>query len=74
MTSRSARCVAFSEKPPGEWNTMVIECRGREVKIWVNGDLVNHGTDCTADRGQIALQAEGAECEFRRVELTPLEP
>ncbi|MCR9243595.1 MAG: DUF1080 domain-containing protein [bacterium] len=61
-----------SEKPLGEWNTMVIECRGREIKIWVNGDLVNHGTDCTADRGQIALQAEGARCEFRRVELERL--
>jgi hypothetical protein len=61
-----------SEKPLGEWNTMVIECRGREVKIWVNGDFVNHGTDCTADRGQIALQAEGTRCEFRKVELERL--
>jgi hypothetical protein len=25
------------------------------------------------DRGQIAIQAEGAECEFRKVELRPLE-
>jgi hypothetical protein len=61
-----------SEKPPGEWNEMVIECRGCTITVWVNGDLVNHGTDCTADRGQIALQAEGAACEFRRIELTPL--
>ncbi len=61
-----------SEKPPGEWNTMVIECRGREIRIEVNGDLVNHGTDCTTDRGRIALQAEGAACEFRRVDLQPL--
>ncbi len=61
-----------SEKPPGEWNTMVIECRGREIPIWVNGDFVNQGRDCTADRGQIALQAEGAPCEFRRLELQPL--
>ena len=36
------------------------------------GELVNHGTNGTADHGQIALQAEGAMCEFRRVELTPL--
>jgi len=61
-----------SEKPQGEWNQMVIECRGREILIQVNGELVNHGTDCTADHGQIALQAEGAACEFRKVELTPL--
>ena len=61
-----------SEKPPGEWNQMVIECAGRDVTVWVNGELVNHGTSCTTDHGQIALQAEGATCEFRRVELTPL--
>ena len=61
-----------SEKPPGEWNEMVIECRGREIEVWVNGNPVNHGSSCSADQGQIALQAEGAACEFRRIELTPL--
>ena len=62
-----------SEKPLGEWNNMVIECLGDEIKVWVNGDLVNHGFDCTADRGQIAVQAEGVEVEFRKVHLTPIE-
>ena len=63
-----------SERPLGQWNEMVIECRGRAIAIWVNGALVNQGSDCTADHGKIALQAEGAVCEFRRVELTPLAP
>ena len=63
-----------SEKPLGEWNTMVIEARGRTVKVWVNGDLVNDGFNSTADRGKIALQAEGAEVEFRKVEIGPLPP
>ena len=63
-----------SEKPLGEWNTMVIEARGREIKVWVNGDLVNDGFDSTADHGQIALQAEGTEVEFRRVVISPLPP
>jgi len=61
-----------SEHAPGEWNRMVIECRGRTIDVWVNGELVNHGEDCTTDRGQIAIQAEGAVCEFRRVDLTAL--
>ncbi len=61
-----------SEKPAGEWNKIVIECLGREVKVWVNGDLVNYGFNCTADRGRIALQAEGSEVEIRRMELTPI--
>jgi hypothetical protein len=48
-----------SERPLGEWNTMVIEARGRTVTVWVNGDLVNAGFDATADLGRIAIQAEG---------------
>jgi len=62
-----------SEKPLGEWNAMVIEARGRTLKVWVNGDLVNEGFDATADRGKIALQEEGTEVEFRKVEIGPLE-
>jgi hypothetical protein len=62
-----------SEKPVGQWNTMVIECVGDEVKVWVNGDCVNHGSKCTASKGQIALQAEGSEVEFRKLILTPIE-
>lgn len=61
-----------SERAVGEWNTMRIECRGREIRVWVNGDLVNHGFDCTASSGRIALQAEGVPVEFRKLELTPL--
>jgi hypothetical protein len=61
-----------SEAPVGEWNRMVIECVNDAVKVWVNGDLVNHGTQCTATRGQIALQAEGSEVEFRKLVLTPI--
>jgi hypothetical protein len=61
-----------SEKPLGGWNTMVIEARGRSVTVWVNGDLVNNGVNATADHGKIAIQAEGAEVEFRRVEIGPL--
>jgi hypothetical protein len=38
----------------------------------VNGDLVNMGTDATADHGQIALQSEGSEVEFRKAVLSPI--
>ena len=61
-----------SENEPGKWNQMVIECREDTVTVWVNGDLVNEGFDCTATSGQIAIQAEGAPCEFRKVELVQL--
>ena len=61
-----------SEKPVGEWNTMVVECFKDKIKVWVNGDLVNDGFGCTARKGQIALQAEGSEVAFRKVVLTPI--
>lgn len=61
-----------TEKPLGEWNNMMIECLADEVKVWVNNTLVNHGYDCTANKGNIALQAEGSEVEFRKIELTPI--
>lgn len=61
-----------SEKPVGQWNTMRIECLNNMVKVWVNNDLVNYGFGCTADKGQIALQAEGSEVEFRKLVMTPI--
>jgi hypothetical protein len=61
-----------SENPLGEWNSMVIEAVDRSIRVWVNGDLVNDGSEATADHGQIALQAEGSEVEFRKLVLTPI--
>ena len=61
-----------SEKPLGEWNKMTIEAFGTSVKVWVNGTLVNSGTNATAKRGQIAIQAEGSEVEFRKLDLTKI--
>ena len=61
-----------SEKELGEWNKMVVECRADTVEVWLNGDHVNFGYNCTVQKGQIAVQAEGSEVEFRKIELTPL--
>lgn len=61
-----------SEKPLGDWNHMTIECLNNSIKVWVNGDLVNYGYNATASSGNIALQAEGAEVEFKKVLLTPI--
>ena len=61
-----------AEKPLGEWNSMTVECLKDSVKVWVNKKLQNFGYNCTVVKGQIALQAEGSEVEFRKVELTPI--
>jgi len=61
-----------SEKELGQWNTMIIETLGDKIRVWINGDLVNDGFDATVKEGQIALQAEGAEVEFRKLEMRPI--
>ena len=69
---RIQNLTEHSEKPLGEWNTLIVECLGREIKVWVNGDLVNYGNQCTAERGQIALQSEGSEVEIRKLTMQPI--
>lgn len=61
-----------AEKLVGEWNSITVECLNTSIKVWVNDLLVNSGFDCTAGKGQIAVQAEGSEVEFRKLELTPI--
>jgi len=59
-----------SENPVGKWNKMIVECLDDSIKVWVN--LVNHGFECSVTQGQIALQAEGCEVEFRKLISTPI--
>ena len=61
-----------SEKPAGQWNKMEIEAKGDQLTVWVNGDLVNHGTNLDVTKGAISLQSEGALVYFRNIYLTPL--
>lgn len=61
-----------SEKPVGEWNKMEVTCKGDEIIVKVNGDLVNHATKVSQTKGAICLQSEGAEVNFRNIVLTPL--
>jgi hypothetical protein len=72
MGRRHLNLTDNSEKPAGEWNKMEIEARGDELKVWVNGDLVNHATKLSQSKGAISLQSEGTLVHFRNIVLTPL--
>jgi hypothetical protein len=63
--------TADFENPTGEWNTMEIICNGNQSEHYVNGHLVNSGTNATVTAGKILLQSEGAEIYFKSVELIP---
>jgi Domain of Unknown Function (DUF1080) len=73
VTEDKERCVKNltdnSEKPLGEWNIMKVQCYKDKIKVWVNNTLVNSAYNCTTQKGQIALQAEGSEVEFKSVVL-----
>jgi hypothetical protein len=71
--------VDFSKKqadkrvrPAGEWNIYEITCKGKDVSLWVNGEVVNEWHDCEVPRGFVGLEAEGYRIEFRNVKLKPL--
>jgi hypothetical protein len=62
-----------AEKPIGEWNQYEIVCRGDSVRLIINGQLVNEGTEAKPNKGKILLQSEGAEIHFRDVKLRQLD-
>lgn len=64
--------VGEVEKPHGEWNTLVLIVNGNDVKQYVNGKLVNEGTDPFPADGKILFQSEGAEVYFRDIKLYPM--
>lgn len=72
MGRRHLNLTDDSEKPIGQWNTMTITCKGDEITVKVNGDLVNHATNATRTGGAICLQSEGAEIHFRNIVLERL--
>lgn len=62
-----------NENEPGEWNRYEIIMVGDHLTLVVNDQKVNECTGCDLEPGKIALQSEGAEIHFRKVELTPMD-
>ncbi|MEO6528559.1 MAG: DUF1080 domain-containing protein [Gemmatimonadaceae bacterium] len=60
------------ERPRGEWNEIELVARGDTVQHYVNGKLVNEGTQPFPREGRIVFQSEGAELFFRNIVLYPL--
>lgn len=68
---------ANHSKPAGEWNAVVIECRGPKIRITHNGELVQDVDQSTKAEirdkpvaGYVSLQCHGSPVEFRKLELT----
>ena len=64
--------VGEVERPHGEWNVVELVTQGNTVRQYVNGKLVNEGTDPFPKEGKILFQSEGAEVYFRNIQIAPL--
>jgi Domain of Unknown Function (DUF1080) len=63
-----------SQKPVGEWEVMEVTVDNGNLIYTVNGQLQNLATETEDLAGQVGLQSEGAEMEFRKVQITPILP
>lgn len=70
---RIKRLPGKLEKPVGEWNQMKVVCQDDQIRVFVNDQLANSGTELTVTEGAIALQSERTAIEFRNIRIKPLE-
>jgi hypothetical protein len=59
-------------KPAGEWNVFEITCRGKDIRVWANGAVMNTWRDCPVPAGFLGVEAEGFHIEFRNMKVKPL--
>jgi hypothetical protein len=60
------------EKPLGQWNRIVLVCRGDTIKLTINGRLLHEGTKASPSSGKIYIQSNNAELFYRKLDLYPL--
>lgn len=59
-------------KGHGEWNHYYVRAINGEVRLWVNGEEVSGGSDCTPSSGFLCLESEGAPVEFKGLKIREL--
>jgi Domain of Unknown Function (DUF1080) len=64
--------VGEVERPHGQWNVLELISDQDRVFQFVNGKLVNTGTNGNTTRGKIDFQSEFAEVYFRNMKIAPL--
>jgi hypothetical protein len=60
------------ESPGLEWTRLEAVVEKGDLTYYVNGKLVNAGTESSWTEGKIMIQSEGAEIYFRRIDLEPI--
>ena len=55
-----------------QWNHYYIRAINGEVRLWVNGEEVSGGTNCSPATGYLCLESEGSPIEFRGLKIREL--
>ncbi len=55
-----------------QWNHYYVRAINGEVRLWVNGEEVSGGTECTPSSGYLCLEAEGAPIDFKNIRIREL--
>lgn len=61
-----------AEKPAGEWNQLTVRVENGVVSQYLNGRLVNRGSNPSVTGGRILLQYEGFPIDFRNLHIHQL--
>jgi Domain of Unknown Function (DUF1080) len=59
-------------KGAGQWNHYYVRAINGEVRLWVNGEEVSGGKDCTPASGYLCLESEGSPIEFKNLRIRVL--
>ena len=55
-----------------QWNHYYVRAINGEIRLWVNGEEVSGGTDCSPAKGYLCLESEGSPVEFRNIRIRRL--
>jgi 3-keto-disaccharide hydrolase len=64
--------IVKNRPPFGSWDRYEITQQEGRIKVVLNGDLVNEGSDAEPEEGTICLQSEGWPVDYRNVEIKEL--
>lgn len=56
-------------KPVGEWNSQEVICQGGNIRVTINGVLIDEGDGAQPASGPIGWQSEGRPIRFRNLRI-----
>ena len=51
----------------GKWNEYIVKAKGNRIQVWLNGQKTADLKDSKSERGNIALQANNGNIQFRNL-------